>query len=151
MVRSRISSLQQQIKQIKNGLKDLTLVAPVSGTILLRTTSVNPTEEVLLSVADNSAYVVLLPVSYLEREYVQLNQTVEIAITGTTQMASGRIVGIDNTVQLVDGHQAFFVTALVEEKHVPLVPGMIARTTVVCQPVPLKEHLRRAIMLLFVH
>lgn len=149
--RSRINLLQQQIGQIKSGLKDLTLVAPVSGTILLRTTSANPTEEVLLSVADNSAYVVLLPVSYLEREYVQLNQTVEIAITGTTQTTSGRIVGIDNTVQLVDGRQAFFVTALVEEKHVPLVPGMLARTTIVCQPIPLEEHLKRSAKLLFVH
>ena len=151
VVKSRINSLQQQIGKIKSGLKDLTLVAPVSGTILLRTASVNPTEEVLLSVADNSAWVVLLPVSYLEREYIQLDQTIEIAITGTTQTTSGKIVGIDNTVQFVDGRQAFFVTALVEEKYAPLISGMLARITVVCQSITLEEHLRRSAKLLFVH
>ena len=151
VVRTRINSLQQQIQQIKNGLKDLTLVAPVSGTILRRKTPVNPTEEVLLSVSDNSAYVVVLPVTYSEREYIQPDQVVEIAITGTIQTAPGRIIGIDNTVQIVDGRQAFFVTALVEEKDVPLVPGMLVRTTISCQPVPLEEHLRRSAKLLFVH
>lgn len=36
VIRSQINSLQQQIKQIKNSLKDLTLVSPVSGTVLLK-------------------------------------------------------------------------------------------------------------------
>jgi predicted thioesterase len=151
VVRTRINSLQRQIQHIKNGLRDLTLVAPVSGTVLLEKAAVNPTEEVLVAVADNSAYVLLLPVSYLEKDYVQLHQKVEISITGTTQTAIGKIIGIDNTVQIVDGRQAFFVTALVEEKDAPLVPGMLVRTAVACQPLALKDHLARSIGSLFIY
>lgn len=143
VIRTRINSLQRQIQHIKQGLKELTVVSPVSGTVLLQKAAANPMEEVLVSVADNSAYVVLLPVNYLEKNYVQLRQKIEVAVTGTTQTAVGRIIGIDNTVQIVDGRQAFFVTALIDDKKAPLVPGMVVRTTISCQPISLKGHVAR--------
>ena len=145
VIRTRINSLEQQIQQIKQSLKELTVVTPVSGTVLLQKAAANPTEEVLVSVADNSAYVVLLPVNYLEKNYVQVDQKIEVAVTGTTQTAIGRIIGIDNTVQIVDGRQAFFVTALIEDKSAPLVPGMIVRTTISCQPISIKGHVARTV------
>jgi hypothetical protein len=151
VIRTRIRSLQQQIHQIQHTLKDLTLTSPVSGTVLLKKAPVSPAEEVVVAVADNSAYVMLLPVRYSERDYVQLKQKVEVAITGTTQTASGEIIGIDNAVQLVDGRQAFFVTALVTEKNLPLVPGMVIKTTVWCQPISLKDHIARVVHSLFVY
>ncbi|GAB3038008.1 hypothetical protein GCM10027185_45530 [Spirosoma pulveris] len=151
VIRSKINALQQQIQHMQNSLKELTLVAPVSGIILLKKSLAEPTEEVLLSVADQSDYVLLLPVNFLERDYVQLNQDVEIAITGTTKLAFGRIIGIDNTVQLVDGRQAFFVTALINSKNLPLVPGMLVKTTIWCQSLTLKEHLIRAGKSLFIY
>ena len=144
VMRSRISSLQQQMKQVKNSLKDLTLTSPVSGTLLVKKTQVNPTEEVLLCVGDNSAYALLLPVNYVERHYVQLSQEIEIAITGTTQTAHGKIIDIDNAIQIVDGRQAFFVTALIEDNTLPIVPGMLVRTTIYCQSISLKNHLARS-------
>ncbi|WP_170061147.1 HlyD family secretion protein [Spirosoma aerolatum] len=147
----RIGALQQQIQQIKNGLKDLTLLSPVSGTILFKKASLNPTEEVLVSVADNSGFIVVLPVNYLEREYVQIDQEVAVDITGTTQTVLGKISSIDNTIQLVDGRQAFFVTALIAEKNVPLVPGMLVKATIQSQPISIKEHIIRVGKLFLIH
>jgi hypothetical protein len=151
VIRTRIRLLQQQIEQIQRTLKDLTLTSPVSGTILLKKAPVDPTEEVLVAVADNSSYVMLLPLKYRERDYVQLGQKIEVEITGTTQKASGEIIGIDNAVQLVDGRPAFFVTALITEKNLPLVPGMVIRTTIWCQSISLKDHLARMAHSLFVY
>ncbi|GAB3047189.1 hypothetical protein GCM10027185_58850 [Spirosoma pulveris] len=151
VIRSRMNTLQQQIQHLQTSLKELTLVAPVSGTILQKKSLAVPTEEVLLSVADQSDYVLALPVNFLERDYVQLNQDVEIAITGTMKVAFGRIIGMDNTVQLVDGRQAFFVTAIIDSKNLPLVPGMLVKTTIWGQSLTLKEHLVRAAKSLFIY
>ncbi|MCB2378240.1 hypothetical protein LGH70_11635 [Hymenobacter sp. BT635] len=143
VIRTRIRALRQQMQLINQGLQDRTLVAPVSGTLLLQSASANPTEEVLVAVADNSAYVALLPVAYVEKEYVRMGQAIEVAITGTTQTTQGRIIGIDNTVQLVDGRQAFFVTALLPEQNLPLVPGMVVRAVVSCQALSVQGHVAR--------
>lgn len=143
VIRTRIISLQQQIRHIQQSLKELTVVSPVSGAVLLKKAPVNPTEEVLVSVADNSSFVAILPVNYLERNYVQEQQRIEVAVTGTTQTAVGKIIGIDNTVQIVDGRQAFFVTALIEDKNAPLVPGMVVRTTLSCEPISVADHVTR--------
>lgn len=105
----------------------------------------------LLSVGDNSAYVLLLPVNYVEKHYIQLQQKIEITITGTIQTAFGKIIGIDNTVQIVDGRQAFFVTALIEDKNLALVPGMLVRTTIYCQPMSLQDHFLRSAQALFIY
>jgi hypothetical protein len=151
VIRTRIISLQQQIRHIQQSLKALTVVSPVSGAVLLKKAPVNPTEEVLVSVADNSSYVAILPVNYLERDYVQEHQKIEVAVTGTTQTAVGKIIGIDNTVQIVDGRQAFFVTALIEGKNAPLVPGMVVRTTLSCAPISLTDHVARLAKSLFIY
>ncbi|GAB2475890.1 hypothetical protein GCM10011375_22420 [Hymenobacter qilianensis] len=143
VIRTRITSLQQQIQHIQQSLKELTVVSPVSGTVLLRKASINPTEEVLVSVADNSAFVVLLPVNYIERNYVNVGQPLEVAVTGTTHTALGHIIGIDNTVQIVDGRQAFFVTAVIDNQQTPLVPGMVVRTTISCAPLSIAGHVAR--------
>jgi hypothetical protein len=151
LAQAKIKSLEQQIQQIKDGLKDLTLIAPMSGAVTQKKEYVNPAEELLLSVADTAAFVVLLPVDYLEKDYVDLGQTVEIAIKGTTRYSFGKIIGIDNTAQIVDGRQAFFITALFEEKNLPVIPGMFLKTTVRCQPVTIGQYVARSVNLFFVN
>ncbi len=151
VIQTRIISLQQQIRHIEQSLKELTLVSPVSGAVLLKKAPANPAEEVLVSVADNSSYVVILPVNYVERNYVQEQQKIEVAVTGTSHTAVGKIIGIDNTVQIVDGRQAFFVTAVIEDKNAPLVPGMVVRTTLSCESISLTEHIARIAECLFIY
>ncbi|TGE22359.1 hypothetical protein E5K00_19140 [Hymenobacter aquaticus] len=151
VIRARIRALRQQIQQINHSLQDRTLVAPVAGTLLLQYASANPTEEVLVAVADNSAYVALLPVAYTEKEYVRVGQGIEADITGTTHTTQGTIIGLDNTVQMVDGRQAFFVTALLPEKSLPLVPGMVVRTRVFCQPLSVQGYVARFARSLFLY
>ncbi|MFD1144617.1 HlyD family secretion protein [Larkinella insperata] len=145
VVITQIQSLQRQIQQIQHNLNDLTLIAPVSGTILLKQAAATPMEEVLLSVADNSSFVVVMPVEYAEKPFLQPRQTVKIAVPGTTQLTFGKIITIDNTVQLVDGRQAFFITALIEQNDLPLLPGMLVRATVESPPIALLEHLGRTV------
>ena len=62
---------------------------------------------------------------------------------GITQTTQGKIIGIDNTVQLIDGRQAFFVTALLPAKNLPLVPGMVVRAVVSCQSLSMQGHVAR--------
>lgn len=152
LVQARINSIRQQIDQIKRGMLDQTLLSPIAGAVVHKKQQMfNDSENLLLTIADTAAYVVLLPVEYIEKDYVEIGRPVEVAIKGTTRRSVGKIIGIDNTVQIVDGRQAFFVTAIFEEKNLPLVPGMILKTIVIGEPVPLSQHLARAFNLFLIN
>jgi hypothetical protein len=152
LVQARINAIEQQIEQIRNGMKNQTLIAPIGGAVIHKKAPIaQSSEDLLLSIADTSAFVVVLPVEYIEKEYVEPGQEVEMAIQGTTHIATGKIISIDNTVQIVDGRQALFVTAVCDEKNLPLVPGMILKTNVLCQPITISQYAARIVGLFFVH
>lgn len=149
-ISAKIESIKQQILQIKNGLRDFILVSPISG-VAVQKKNTYQTEEVLVAVADTSANVILFPVSYEEKNYLAIGQAIEVAITGTFQKCRGTIIGIDNTVQIVDGRQAFFVTAILKEKNLPIVSGTLLKTTVLGEPLTVTKYIARAVYSTFVY
>lgn len=150
-IKAKNEATRQQIRQIRNGLQNFTLVAPLSGVAIQKKESPSLSEEVLLAVADQSAYVIFFPVQYAEKDYVHTGQTVQVSLTGTTRQCRGKIIGMDNTTQIIDGKQAFFVTALVEEKDLPVVSHTFLRVTVVGQSVTPRQYLARGLKSLAVY
>jgi hypothetical protein len=150
-IQAKHVAIKQQIRQIKDGLRDFTLVAPMSGVVIKKKDNTLITEEVLLSVADLSAYVIFFPVEYLEKDYVEIGQSVEISLTGTTRQCRGTIIGMDNTAQIIDGKQAFFVTALIEEQDLPVVSNTFLRIRVMGQPITPRQYVARGIKSLMVY
>jgi hypothetical protein len=150
-IKAKNEATRQQIHQIRNGLRDGTLVAPLSGVAIKKKENNLVSEEILLAVADQSAYVIFFPVEYGEKDYVQPGQTVKVSLTGTTRQCLGKVIDIDNTTQIIDGKQAFFVTALIEEKNLPVVSNTFLRVTVVGQPITPRQYLVRGIKSLLVY
>jgi HlyD family secretion protein len=150
-VMAKIEAIKQQINQIKNGLKDFTLVSPITGMAIQKKYSNLPYEEILASIADTSSYIVQFPVAYDEKVYLHLDQPVEVEITGTRLMCKGKIIGIDNTAQIIDGRQAFFATALLKQKGIPIISGTILRTTILCEPITVSQYIGRSIRTIFVY
>jgi hypothetical protein len=150
-IQAKNEATKQKIRQIRDGLRDFVLVAPLSGEVVKKKDNILLSEEVLLSVADHSAYVIFFPVEYGEKDYVQTGQTVLVSLTGTTRQCRGTIIGIDNTTQIIDGKQAFFVTALIEEKDLPVVSNTFLRVTVLGQPITPRQYLARGFKSLLVY
>jgi hypothetical protein len=150
-IEAKNEAVRQQIRQIKNGLRDLTLVAPLSGVTIKKKENNLLSEEVLLSVADQSAYIIFFPVQFVEKDYVAPGQSVKISLTGTTRQCMGKIIGIDNTTQIIDGRQAFFATALIEEKDLPVVSNTFLRVTVMGDRIPVGQLVARGIKSLMVY
>lgn len=150
-IKAKNEATKQRIRQIQTGLRNFTLVAPLSGVVVKKKENNLLSEEVLLSVADQSAYVIFFPVQYTERNYLQPGQTVKANLTGTTRQCTGKIIGIDNTIQIIDGKQAFFVTALIEEKNLPVVSNTFLRVTVLGQSITPGQYLARGLKSLAVY
>jgi hypothetical protein len=108
-------------------------------------------EEVLLAVADQSAYIIFFPLQYIEKDYVAPGQSVKVSLTGTTRQCLGKIISIDNATQIIDGRQAFFATAFIEEKDLPVVSNTYLRVTVLGQPITIRQYMARAIKSLMVY
>jgi hypothetical protein len=150
-IEAKNEAIKQKIRQIRSGLRDFTLVSPLSGVAIKKKDNNLLSEEVLLSVADQSAYVVFFPVEYGEKDYVAIGQTVKASLTGTTRQATGKIIGMDNTTQIIDGRQAFFATAIIEEKNLPVVSNTYLRVTVMGQPITPRQYMARGIKSLLVY
>jgi hypothetical protein len=150
-IEAKNEAIKQKIRQIRSGLRDFTLVSPLSGVAIKKKDNNLLSEEVLLSVADQSAYVVFFPVEYGEKDYVAIGQMVKASLTGTTRQATGKIIGMDNTTQIIDGRQAFFATAIIEEKNLPVVSNTYLRVTVMGQPITPRQYMARGIKSLLVY
>ncbi|MGV3642107.1 MAG: HlyD family efflux transporter periplasmic adaptor subunit [Adhaeribacter sp.] len=150
-IQAKNEATRQKIRQIREGLRDFVLLAPLSGVVVKKKDSNVLSDDVLLSVADQSAYVIFFPVPYAEKDYVQTGQAVRVSLTGTTRQCLGKVIGIDNTTQIVDGRQAFFVTALIEEQNLPVVSNTFLRVTVIGQPVTPRHYLARGVRSLLVY
>jgi hypothetical protein len=150
-IEAKNEAIRQRIRQIKDGLRDLALVAPLSGVTIKMKDNSLLAEEVLLSVADQSAYIIFFPVQYAEKDYVAPGQAVRVSLTGTTRQCMGRIISIDNTTQIIDGRQAFFATAIIAEKDLPVVSNTYLRVTVIGNPVTAQQYVARGIKSLLVY
>lgn len=151
LIEAKNEAVRQRIRQIQEGLRDLVLLAPISGVAIKKKDQQVLAEEVLLSVADQSAYIISFPVPYAEKEYVQPGQGVRVSLTGTTRQCMGRIISIDNTTQIIDGRQAFFASALIGQQDLPVVANTFLRVTVMGQPVTFRQYMSRGIRSLAVY
>jgi hypothetical protein len=141
MIRTKINLLKGQIAKVEDRLSRFTLIAPISGMeVKKKGKSLN--EDILLQIADTSAYVVVLPVDYSESSYLEPGQTVRFRVKSGPPV-EGEIIAIDNTIQLVDGRQAIFITALLENSRVKLLPGTFLEATIVGEPVTPLQYFAR--------
>ncbi len=134
LVSARISNLESQIKQVSERLAYFTFTTPMSGMILLQRE--NEIGENVIAIGDTSHWVGVIPVQLKEREFIKLSDTI------TYKKLNGHIVGIDNSVRILDRKQAFYVTGLwpFEEN---ILPGTMAEVDINCPKVSIKDYFIR--------
>jgi hypothetical protein len=104
LIRAQIDALSLQIDQINSRISYFTITAPFSGKLSFPR---HPyVEGTILSLADTSALVGVVPLLFNEYKYVQPGQRV------ICDNIDGRVNSIEDMVRMIDFKQAFYVTAI---------------------------------------
>jgi hypothetical protein len=134
LVAARISNLESQIQQVSNRLAYFTFTTPMSGMILLQRE--NEVGENVIAIGDTSHWVGVIPVQLKEKDFIKLTDTIAY------KEHKGNIVGIDNSVRVLDRKQAFYVTGLWPFKE-DILPGTMAEVDINCPKVSIKDYFIR--------
>ena len=147
MISTSITGMEREIDSLLGRLKDYTLVSPLSGIVL--DTYSDSTLTTLIRIGDLSAYAVLIPLNLKIRNYVSRQQEMEFNIDGIQDTFKGKILKLSNVVQIVNGEQTVIATAIVETSSKDLLPGIMAKCKIVCEPLTLKEYVYRTFNVAF--
>ena len=144
-VLSRTNALEYEIRQIKEHIASMNILSPISGEVIRqRNPDTESGRDEVIRIADFSSFVVFVPVDAFEESYIKHGQEVSIRDNSTRSGYLGHIVGIDNSVQLINRRPKVFVSVLIEEKgEGKLFPNMIVDARIASEPVPLHEYLLR--------
>lgn len=140
LIKAKRDALQKQIAQVQNRINYFTLTSPVSGMVVSNRGLSN--NEVVINIADTSSYVVLVPFQLIDKDYVKIGQEVEIILDKVKERPKGKIIKIDNVVQMVDYKQTLFATVEFDN-YVPLLPGSFAEITILGDEIPLVDYMKR--------
>ncbi len=138
LIQSRIEALQQEIDILRERLHSFTITSPFTG-ILSRVRA----SDTLLVISDTTAYVALIPVRWSAYPYLARARDVTIDPQGLPGSAKGKLAAVGKESQFVDGKPVVVAAALVTASSADLVPGMVVRWTVSCEPVPIHAYVRR--------
>lgn len=144
VVRSRIASLEQQLIQLERHIDEMNILSPIAGIVIRqREVSENGSNEVI-RIADLSSMLLFVPIDLFEKRYVRPGQTVSIHNRDFHREITGEVVGMDNSVQIINRRPKLFVSVMVHEgvEH-DLLSNMIVDVRIVADEIPLYEYLVR--------
>jgi hypothetical protein len=139
--RSNIDALSRQINVLENRLSSFTITSPLEGTV-----SRGMSPDTLLVVSDARSLVLLIPVSWEEYEYASKARQVTVEFQGSSKGTTAELESFQPEVHLIGGEPAVAATALVPEAPVGLVPGMVTRCVIHCEPLTILERLKRLVL-----
>ncbi|CAN5306391.1 hypothetical protein BH23BAC1_BH23BAC1_24040 [soil metagenome] len=140
LIKAKSDALQKQISQVQNRINYFTLISPISGMVVSNRGLSN--DEVVINIADTSSYVLLVPFQLIDKDYVKIGQEVELILNKVKEKPKGKIIKIDNVVQMVDYKQTLFATVEFNN-HIPLLPGSFAEISILGDEIPLVEYMKR--------
>ncbi len=134
LVAARIANIESQISQVSQRLAYFTFTTPMAGMVMLQRE--NEIGENVIAIGDTSNWVGVIPVQLKERDYLKLNDTIDFV------ESKGTIVGIDNSIKIIDRRQAFYVTGLWPFNE-ELLSGTMAEVVISCPEISVKDYLLR--------
>ncbi len=130
LVHSNIAALKQEIAALEQRAATLTITAPISGRIVRSSAA-----EVLLTIADTSRYVAMIPVRLSDLARVALSPDARVTFRGLTMPLAGRITAIDQQVTTIGTERVVIATAVLDRTSAGLVSGLPVRCEIACPPV----------------
>lgn len=138
LIRANIAAIENEIAAIKERAAAYTLTAPISGKIFSAFSA-----DTLLIISDTTKYVVFIPVKWNDYSYVVPAQNVNLHLNGISKPVSGKVISLNREIQMLNGEKIVFATALLEKYSEALMPGMLAKCQIECQPVKALEYVKR--------
>ena len=137
-INSQISSLQKQIDALRARFENYILVSKVSG-------SVNQiySGDTILVVSDTSKLLVISPVKWIDRNFIQPNQIVTIKTPDSEIINNALVYRKEKQAQLLNRQQVFLISSRLENISADLVPGLFVECSVQCNPVSPIQYLSR--------
>ena len=130
LVTSNISALKEEIAALRRRAATHTIISPLTGLVSRSTTA-----EVLLSVADTSRFVALIPIRLTDVARVTANPHAAVTFFGLSAPLRGRIAAVDHQVSSIGLEKVVIATAVLDHSRPDLVMGLPLRCNIVCPPV----------------
>ncbi len=140
LLRTRIETLEDKLLSLQKRSESFTITSQISGKIT-RVFS----KDTLLMITDTSAYIVFIPVEWNQKNYLRKGQNVELMLNGIQKVLTGKLAMIDHSVNIINGKQMVFVSAIIAEYDSNIIPGMMIRSKIYCEPVTIVEYIKRSL------
>lgn len=138
LLRSNIESLVRQIDVVKTRLASLTVTSPLDGIV-----SRGLSPDTLLVVSDVRSLVLFIPVSWSDYGYASKARRVAVRVRESAQEMTAELVSFQPEVRLLEGKPAVVATAVLSEAPEGLMPGMVTRCVIQCEPMTIFQRLKR--------
>lgn len=136
LLRAKITATKDQLDQVRDRLESLVLRSPINGMIMNRHRG---SSNHIISIADTSGTVALCALKADQMEWVEIGQEAYTEYRGKT--IKGRVIGIDNTMQVIDGRSAFYVRVAFPGNGVP--PGALLNVDIFVEDMRFFSYLGR--------
>ncbi len=144
VIRAHINSLDNQIIHLKNHLKAMHITAPITGDVVRQRSLELQAGKEVLRLADMSSVLAFVPVDSYERAFIQEGQHVIITHEGSRKEVHGKVLNMDNSVQMINNRPKVFVTVLVTDNAENiLMPNMIIDARIQADTLTLMDYLLR--------
>ena len=135
---SIISSIKNEINEVKNLSNNLIIVAPFSGRVLQ---SFN--EDTLVIIADRFSSIQMpVPVKYLSE--LRTGQIFNISseyLPSDSSAISGEIIRINNSIELLNQQEVVIVTGKIKTEIMDLPPNLVVTAKILLYELPLRQHI----------
>ena len=148
LARAEIRSLESQIDQINARLDAFIIRAPFSGIILREGPDMDTTGRIV-RVADNTAYIAVIPVETHYLPYLSTGQKITLTPEAREQPVMATIEAIGNSVQVINRRQNVFITAVLDEHPAYIFPKMRIRAEINTGKITPREYAARLIKTIY--
>ena len=144
VIRSRIASLERQITQLEQHRQAMHIISPISGRVVRQRGLEQQQDKEVIRLADMSSVLAFVPVDSYERPFIEPGQEVWIRQQGSRKEIRGKVLDIDNSVQMINNQPKVFVTIMVEENEsLDLLSNMIVDARIHADDLTLWQYLLR--------
>lgn len=144
-IEARITALEQQKNHLLEHMSGMNILSPISGQLIRQRNADWSNEDVVLKIADLSSLLVFAPVDIFEKKFIEPGQPVTITSTHGRNEITGQVIGIDNSVQIINRQPKIFITILLSgnDVHPDLFPNLVVDARFHTPNVSLLEYLAR--------
>jgi multidrug efflux pump subunit AcrA (membrane-fusion protein) len=148
-IHANIDALEQQLDQIREFLSHFTITSPISGRISKKQgRDIDAMYETILRVTDSEKYILIIPVDVYNLPYLKAGQKIYFSTMLNNTVVESIVVNIDNSIQMLNGRQKIYLTALVDannELASQLYPNMVVDVSIPSKNITVKNYISRLV------